>query len=141
MRYILQQVQDEREGNNYQGTTLNYKITKGKEGELLVAQHLKKDGYTIITQNYRKQFGEVDIIAQKDETIAFVEVKWRHNPLIDSAELIGPSKQKKIIRVAKQFLSQHAQLEYVCRFDVALVEQSNNSINLQYIPNAFTTFD
>jgi putative endonuclease len=120
---------------------MNYKITKGKEGELLVAQHLQKEGYTIITQNYRKQFGEVDIIARKGETIAFVEVKWRHNPLIDSAELIGPSKQKKIIRIAKQFLSQHTHVEYVCRFDVALVEENNNSINLQYIPNAFTTFD
>ena len=120
---------------------MNYKITKGKEGELLVAQHLQKEGYKIIAQNYRKQFGEVDLIAQKDDTIVFVEVKWRHNPLIDSAELIGPSKQKKIIRVAKLFLSQHTQLECVCRFDVALIEQNNNSINLQYIPNAFTTFD
>jgi putative endonuclease len=120
---------------------MNYKITKGQEGELLVAQHLQKEGYKIITQNYRKFYGEIDLIAQKGETLAFVEVKWRHNPLIDSAELIGPSKQKKIIRVAKLFLSQHTQLECVCRFDVALIEQNNNSINLQYIPNAFTTFD
>jgi putative endonuclease len=120
---------------------LNYRIEKGKEGELLVAQYLQKEGYKIITQNYRKRFGEVDLIAQKDDTIAFVEVKWRRNPLIDSAELIGPSKQKKIISIAKQFLSKHTHLEVTCRFDVALIEQYNNSINLQYIPNAFTTFD
>lgn len=120
---------------------MNYKITKGKEGELLVAQYLQKEGYTIIARNYQKQFGEIDLIAQKGDTIAFVEVKWRNNPLIDSAELIGPSKQKKIIAIAKYFLSQHTQQECVCRFDVALVEQNNNSINLQYIPNAFTTFD
>lgn len=120
---------------------MNYKITKGKEGELLVAQYLQKYGYTILTQNYRKRFGEIDIIAQKNDTLAFVEVKWRHNPLIDSAELIGPSKQKKIISIAKEFLSKHTHLEVVCRFDVALIEQNNNSINLQYIPNAFTTFD
>lgn len=120
---------------------MNYRITKGKEGELLVAQYLQRNGYTILTQNYRKRFGEIDIIAQKNDTIAFVEVKWRHNPLIDSAELIGPSKQKKIISIAKEFLSKHTHLEVVCRFDVALIEQNNNSINLQYIPNAFTTFD
>ena len=120
---------------------MNYKITKGKEGELLVAQYLQKKGYTIISHNYRKRFGEIDLIARKDDTIAFIEVKWRHNPLIDSAELIGPTKQRKIISIAKQFLSQHTQLEFVCRFDVALVEQNNNSITLQYIPNAFTTFD
>jgi putative endonuclease len=120
---------------------LNYRIIKGQEGELLVAQHLQKEGYKIITKNYRKFFGEVDLIAQKEDTIAFVEVKWRNNPLIDPAELIGPSKQKKIISIAKYYLSQHTDLEVVCRFDVALIEQNNNSINLLYIPNAFTSFD
>lgn len=122
-------------------TRMNYRITKGKEGELLVAQHLQKEGYKIVTQNYRKRFGEIDLIAQKDDTIAFVEVKWRHNPLVDPAELIGPSKQRKIISIAKEFLSKHTHLDVVCRFDVALVEQNNNSINLLYIPNAFNTFD
>ena len=120
---------------------MNYRIQKGKEGELLVAQYLQKRGYTLITQNYRKSFGEVDIIAHKDDVLAFVEVKWRHNPLVDPAELIGPSKQKKIITIAKQFLSKHTYLDVVCRFDVALIEETNNSINLQYIPNAFTSFD
>ena len=120
---------------------MNYKIQKGKEGELLVAQHLQKNGYTIVTQNYRKRFGEVDVIAQKDDTIAFVEVKWRHDPLIDPAELISFPKQKKIISIAKHFLSQHNNEEIVCRFDVALIEENHNSINLQYIENAFTAFD
>lgn len=120
---------------------INYRIEKGKEGELLVAQYLQKKGYTIITQNYRKRYGEVDLIAQKNDVIAFVEVKWRHNPLIDPAELIGFSKQKKIISIAKEFVSKHTDKEFIYRFDVALIEESNNSINLQYIPNAFTTFD
>jgi putative endonuclease len=120
---------------------MNYRIKKGKEGESLVAQYLQKRGYTIICKNYRKPFGEVDLIAQKDDTIAFVEVKWRHNPLIDPAELIGPSKQKKIISIAKEFLSKHNNLDVVCRFDVALIENNNNSIELRYIPNAFTSFN
>lgn len=120
---------------------MNYRIAKGKEGELLVAEYLKKAGYSIIAQNYRKSFGEVDLIAQKKDTIAFVEVKWRHNPLIDPAEVINRSKQKKIISIAKEFLSKHTDKEFIYRFDVALIEDSNNSINLQYIPNAFTTFD
>lgn len=121
---------------------MNYNIAKGKEGELYVAQYLQNNGYKILAQNYRKRFGEIDIIAKKNDTLIFVEVKWRKNPLIDSAELVGPSKQKKIIFIAKEFLSKHTQLEVICRFDVALIEQcTNQSINLQYIPNAFTTFD
>lgn len=120
---------------------MNYKIQKGKEGELLVAQYLQKQGYTIITQNYRKRFGEVDVIAQKGDTVAFVEVKWRHDPLIDPAEVISYSKQKKITSIAKHFLSQHTEIEIVCRFDVALIEENNNSIELRYIENAFNSFD
>ena len=120
---------------------MDYRIQKGKEGEFLVAQYLQKKGYTIITQNYRKRFGEIDLIAQKNDTVAFIEVKWRHNPLIDSAELIGSSKQRKIISIAKYFLSKHNNLEVVCRFDVALIEENNNTIELRYIENAFTSFD
>ena len=120
---------------------MNYKIQKGKEGELLVARHLQKEGYTILTQNYRKQFGEVDVIAQKDDTIAFVEVKWRHDPLIDPAEAINRLKQKKITSIAKHFLSQHTDMDVVCRFDVALIQEDNNSIELRYIENAFNSFD
>lgn len=120
---------------------MNYKIQKGKEGELLVANHLQKQGYTIISHNYRKRFGEVDVIAQKHDTLAFVEVKWRHNPLIDPAEVISFSKQKKIISIAKHFLSQHNEMEVVCRFDVALIEENHHSIELRYIENAFNSFD
>lgn len=120
---------------------MSYKIEKGKEGELLVARHLEKYGYTIVAKNYRKSFGEVDLIAQKNDTLAFVEVKWRNNPLIDPAEIISWPKQKKIISIAKHFLAQHTEKDFVCRFDVALIEQQNNSINLQYIPNAFNSFD
>lgn len=120
---------------------MNYRIEKGKEGELFVAQHLQKEGYKVIAQNYRKRFGEVDLVVQKNDVIAFVEVKWRHNPLVDPAELISSSKQKKIIAIAKEFLSKHTDSDSVYRFDVALIEQNNNSINLQYIPNAFTTFE
>jgi len=120
---------------------MNYRIEKGKEGELLVAQRLQKQGYKILAQNYRKPFGEIDLIAQKSDTVVFVEVKWRHNPLVDPAEVISFTKQRRIIAIAKEFLSKHTHVDIVCRFDVALIEQNNNSINLQYIPNAFTAFD
>ena len=120
---------------------MNYRIEKGKAGEQLVARYLEQHGYTIIAQNFRQKFGEVDVIAQKDDTIAFVEVKWRHDPLIDPAEVIGRSKQKKITSIAKHFLSQHTEIEIVCRFDVALIEEYNNSIELRYIENAFNSFE
>jgi len=121
---------------------MSYKIEKGKNGESYVADYLKKYGYTILYQNYRTMTGEVDIIAKKGDTVAFVEVKLRKNPLIDPAEVINWSKQKKIISVAKQFLSKHTNYQdIICRFDVALIEECNDGLRLRYIAHAFSAFE
>src|SRR5207253_8680675 len=110
--------------------------------EHLVALYLQQKGYTIVATNFRHRCAEVDLIAQKGDTLAFVEVKWRNNPLIDSAELISIPKQKKITTIAKIFLSYHTDYQdVICRFDVALVEKNNNSLHIRYIPNAFFAFD
>jgi putative endonuclease len=47
----------------------------GSKGELLTAQYLKNLDYSVIGMNYRKQWGEIDVIAKKDEQIHFIEVK------------------------------------------------------------------
>lgn len=121
---------------------MNYRTHKGKKGENFVAQYLHNCGYTMLASNFTKQYGEVDLIAQKNDTLVFVEVKTRTNPLLDSAEIISYSKQKRIIMAAKAFLAKYAQhRDYVYRFDVALVEENNNNFCLQYIENAFTTFE
>ncbi len=100
------------------------------------------NGFTVIARNYRKRYGEIDIIVQKHNVIAFVEVKRRDTNNIDPSETIIPSKQKKIIYVAKEFLATHTNtIDYVCRFDVALVENKNSNLQMRYIANAFTADD
>lgn len=47
----------------------------GSAGEKVVAQYLTESGYSIIVQNYRKRYGEIDIIAKKNDKIHFIEVK------------------------------------------------------------------
>jgi len=116
---------------------MNHKTELGKSGENIVAQKLKKDGFAILNQNYRRRFGEIDIIATKDDLLIFVEVKMRKNPLFDLAYLIGPSKQKKIISVAKEYLARYDHYGKVCRFDVALIEGTPDNYNLRYYENAF----
>ena len=51
----------------------------GDRGEDYTAAYLKKNGYKILSRNYRKSYGEIDIIASKGKTICFVEVKTRHS--------------------------------------------------------------
>jgi len=105
----------------------------GIEGEQIVALTLERQGFSIEQKNYRKQYGEIDLIAKKKDLLVFVEVKRRKQAQFDLGQLITWSKQKKIIKVAQEYISRHNHEEMDCRFDVALIEGNN----LTYIPNAF----
>ncbi len=109
----------------------------GKISESLVANLLQKENFIILEQNYKKFFGEIDIIAKKDNVITFVEVKARNNPRVSMFELISLAKQKKIILVAKEYIAKQQLTHITYRFDVALVEYKNNTQQVSYITNAF----
>lgn len=116
---------------------MNQKTELGKSGEDIVAHKLEQEGFAILHKNYRRRFGEIDIIATKKDLLIFVEVKMRKNPQFDLAYLIGPSKQKKIISVAKAYLARYDHYGKVCRFDVALIEGTTSNYTLRYFENAF----
>ena len=109
----------------------------GKAAEGYVATALERRGYKILARNYTKPYGEIDVIALKGDTIAFVEVKARTSVAVDPATLITPSKQHKIGLVAKEFIARHELMDKICRFDVALLEKKHDGYTLTYIPNAF----
>jgi len=111
----------------------------GLKGEQAVVSYLCAQQCTIMTTNFRVHGGEVDIIAKKDNVLMFVEVKTRNNPLIDPAEVITTSKQKKIMHAAQFFLITNKLNtdDYTCRFDVALVSFVHNKADIAYIPDAF----
>lgn len=114
------------------------KKATGIVGEKIVAEYVQNAGFAIIAQNYRKPYGEIDIIAHRKDTLACIEVKTRHSSMIDLASLVPPSKQRKIIMVAKEFIAQHYNSASItCRFDVALVEKINGLYTVSYIENAF----
>jgi len=100
-------------------------INLGYQAEKLVGEHLEK------------KFGEIDLIAQKDKLLIFVEVKMRTNIYFDSAELITRTKQKKIINVAYEYIGHFGHDDKECRFDVALVENAHNTSHITYLTNAF----
>lgn len=113
----------------------------GKTSELFVINYLVKQNFKILAHNYQKFFGEIDIIAQKDNVIIFVEVKARKNSTISLHQLITHTKQQKIIKTAKFFISQNLEMmqNKILRFDVALLHlQENQDPKLTYLENAFT---
>lgn len=112
----------------------------GKQGEQLIVNYLQDQNFTIITQNYKQFFGEIDIIARKNNIIAFVEVKSRRNTKVSIFELVSFTKQQKIIKTAKQYIAHNFANDYglTFRFDVALVEcKDHQNPEIIYIPNAF----
>ena len=83
------------------------KTLSGKAGEEHIAHWLEERGYRIVARNFHSRFGEIDIIAQREPYIAFVEVKTRaKNSLVSPFEAITPKKRQKLIATAKFFLPQ-----------------------------------
>lgn len=85
----------------------------GSIGETVAVRFLEKRGYTIITRNYRKPWGEIDIIAEKEGVVRFVEVKALSVPSgaisremseYNPEEQIHPEKLKKIVRTAELYM-------------------------------------
>jgi len=113
------------------------KSTTGQHGETLVVHYLRDQGFAILERNYRKQYGEIDIIALNHEVLIFVEVKMRRACRFDFSCVITPTKQKKIAAVARHYLARHTYEYRAYRFDVALVEGIQDKEHITYIPQAF----
>jgi len=115
----------------------NQNKSKGFLGEQQVVNWLQKAGYTILAQNYTCKFGEIDIIAQKQNVISFIEVKTRFITYFDLSELITLGKQRKIIATAKRYIALYGKPDQIYQFDVALVEKTPDGLIVTYLENAF----
>ena len=108
---------------------------RGREGEKKAEKFLRKKGYTIIAKNYRTPVGEIDIIAQKNEVLVFIEVKNRSSSKFGTgAEAVTAKKQNKIIRSAQLYMKKYCEGEANCRFDVISIDAKH----IRHIENAFT---
>ena len=110
----------------------------GNKGEAAAAKFLKAKGYKILAKNFRKTYGEIDIIAQKGENIAFVEVKTRKSDAFGTpAEFVTVKKQKRIIKAAYTYV-QEKDLDAEFTFDIVEVYLDGRKIKeINHIKNAF----
>lgn len=82
--------------------------TLGRWGEEQAAQFLQRNGYGILETRYRKREGEVDLIAENNGFLCFVEVKLRKNTRMGEArEYVTASKQRKVRIAAEYYLMEH----------------------------------
>ena len=110
----------------------------GRRGESAAAEYLKKKKYRIIGMNYSCRFGEIDLIAENREYVAFVEVKSRKNArFAEAREFVNEAKQRRIAATAALWLAQN-QTKKQPRFDVVEIYGTDGEIrSINHIENAF----
>lgn len=110
----------------------------GYFGEKVVAYYLEKKGYRILRRNFCIKGGEIDVIAEKNGVIAFVEVKTRApEPLVNGFEAVTSSKKRMMIKTSEEY-SYRFPHNLQPRFDVVWVTVADGKIvGFRYIENAF----
>lgn len=117
--------------------THNYQ--KGHQGEDLAISFLIDANYEILDRNYKRSTGEIDIVTKKEDTIVFVEVKYRKN--LDYGyprESVTVKKQKRIGKTAQWYLKERKLFDVGVRFDVLEIyfEDDGQRI-INHFENAF----
>jgi len=110
---------------------------RGLEGERRAEQFLSERGYTVLERRFRSRRGEIDLIAEKEDRIVFVEVKnWAYLDRGDLEYAIDRRKQQRILATSRRYLSAHPQFQRKhIGFDVILV--SPNTPEVIHFENAF----
>ncbi|MDR0953663.1 MAG: YraN family protein [Elusimicrobiota bacterium] len=112
----------------------------GDDGENLAATYLKEKGYKIIARNYLTKLGEIDIIALKNKTLVFVEVKTRSTASFGGGiAAVGPSKQDRIAKTAIEYIKHNKPTFDGVIFDIiAITDGKAEHIQNAFAPRGFT---
>lgn len=110
----------------------------GDDWERLAEKRLKAAGYRVIERNFRAKPGEVDLVAEENGVICFVEVKGRRGSGFGlPAEAVTAEKQRRIFRAAEAWLARERRGEAPCRFDVVSVRETPEGPEVEILRDAF----
>jgi putative endonuclease len=112
----------------------------GKQGEKIAAEHLVRQGYTLVGANWRSTQGEFDLIARDadGDVLVFVEVKTRRGGIEAAFESINPRKRRILEKMAYLYLHENGLgEETVWRIDVIGVTLERGKPVVEHIQDAF----
>jgi putative endonuclease len=110
----------------------------GNIGEIKSCEYLESSGYLILEKNFRCAFGEIDIIARREDAICFVEVKTRANSSYgEPQEALNPAKTGRIRNTASYYLGLKNLNSFEVSFDVISIKVSAKKLHLQHFKNCF----
>ena len=112
-------------------------MTRGRDAETRAWHYLQSRGLRLLQRNYRSRRGEIDLVLQDQDSLVFVEVRYRSQSRFGSgAESVDRRKQSRLIACAQHFMQTHPRMaQQPCRFDVVSVGGTAESI--EWIRNAF----
>jgi putative endonuclease len=109
----------------------------GQKGEDLAANFLLKNGYNILERNWKSGRKEIDIIALRNNKIAFIEVKTRTGfDLETSIEAVDLAKQQLLIDAANEYI-EIKEVENDISFDIIVILQNKTSFKIYHYKDAF----
>jgi len=112
----------------------------GKLGEEMAVEFLQKNGYEILETNWTFQKAEIDIIAQKENTLAIVEVKTRSS--LDFGlpqDFVKPKKIQLLVKAVNEYVISN-NLDIEVRFDIIAIHKEGQTFAIEHLIDAFYHF-
>jgi putative endonuclease len=112
----------------------------GKKGEQLAVNFLIEKGYDIMERNYRFDRAEVDIIAQKDDILAIIEVKARStSDFGNPQDFVKPKQIQRLVKAVNEYVTVN-ELDIEVRFDIIGIVKQGKQFKIEHLENAFYHF-
>ncbi len=109
----------------------------GKRGEAMAEIELRQKGYKILERNYRSGRSEIDLIAQSEGLLIFIEVKTRSsNSFGHPEEFVSKNQQESIIRGANHYVEQ-INWKGDIRFDIVAIVVNQTNMQIEHLKDAF----
>jgi putative endonuclease len=111
----------------------------GELGERIAERWLKRQGWRVVQRRFRNGHRDIDLVVERDGTVAFVEVKARRGLAFgDPVEAVNWSKQRELVRSASVWIDRHGKPAESYRFDVVGVLVEGDRVQVRHVPNAFS---
>ncbi|WP_284650878.1 YraN family protein [Flavobacterium terrisoli] len=112
----------------------------GKLGEELAVDFLQQNSYTVLETNWTFQKAEIDIIAQKENTLAIVEVKTRSSIEFGlPQDFVKPRKIQLLVKAVNEYVISN-DLDVTVRFDIIAIFKDEGNYRIEHIEDAFYHF-
>jgi len=110
----------------------------GELGERIAERWLRRQGWRVVQRRFRNGHRDIDLVAERDGVVAFVEVKARRGERFgDPVEAVNWKKQRELGRSARVWIDRHGRAPEAYRFDVIGILVAGERVRIRHVENAF----